>query len=107
MLVAPLAPDATLLGADGPSALMFVTDPSAAPPPLERTLCELYGLTPAEAGVAVRLVTGAPLCDVADELGISMNTARTHLRRVFAKTRTRGQSDLVRLLLRGAAVVHF
>lgn len=107
VLVAPLAPDATLLGADGPSALMFVTDPSAAAPPLERTLCELYGLTPAEAGVAVRLVTGAPLGDVADELGISMNTARTHLRRVFAKTRTRGQSDLVRLLLRGAAVVHF
>jgi DNA-binding CsgD family transcriptional regulator len=36
---------------------------------------------------------------VAERLGVLVGTARTHLHRVLAKTGTRGQADLVRLIL--------
>jgi len=34
---------------------------------------------------------------------VSLNTTRTHLKRIFMKTGARTQSDLVRLLLSGPA----
>jgi DNA-binding CsgD family transcriptional regulator len=40
------------------------------------------------------------------ELGITVLTARTHLKRVFAKTKTRRQSELVLLLLNAAPPLH-
>jgi DNA-binding CsgD family transcriptional regulator len=36
---------------------------------------------------------------LSDRLCISRNTARTHLRRLFAKTDTTRQADLIRILL--------
>ena len=37
--------------------------------------------------------------DVAENLGVTLSTVRTHLQRAFEKTDTRRQSELVRLLL--------
>jgi hypothetical protein len=39
------------------------------------------------------------LADVAENLGVTLSTVRTHLQRTFEKTDTRRQSELVRLLL--------
>ncbi len=58
-----------------------------------------YGLSPAEAGVASRLVDGLSLQQAAVALGIRDNTARSHLKRVFAKTGAKRQSDLIRRVL--------
>jgi len=63
-----------------------------------------YGLTGAEARLARLLVEGVTLREAADQAGVSMNTARTHLKRVFAKTQTRRQSELVSFLQAGLAV---
>jgi DNA-binding CsgD family transcriptional regulator len=63
------------------------------------TVCVLYGLTPAECELARRIGAGEPLKRVADRLGIAMPTARTHLQKVFAKTGTRRQVELIRLLI--------
>lgn len=60
---------------------------------------EQYGLSPAEAGLASRLVSGMSLRQAAEALGIRDNTARSHLKRVFAKTGAKRQSDLVRRVL--------
>jgi hypothetical protein len=38
----------------------------------------------------------------ADRLGIKIATARTHVHRVLAKTGTKSQADLMRLLLKAA-----
>jgi DNA-binding CsgD family transcriptional regulator len=58
-----------------------------------------YRLSPAEAGLAARIVGGMSLRQAAETIGISDNTARTHLKRVFVKTGARRQSDLVRRAL--------
>ena len=48
--------------------------------------------------MAAAIATGRGAIDAARELGISENTARTHLKRVFQKTDTHSQADLIRLL---------
>ncbi len=70
-----------------------------------KLLRDLYGLTAAQAAVAERLATGATLEAVAEALDISLHTARSHLRQVFAKTGTARQSQLVSMLLRGVATL--
>ncbi|MCC6076484.1 helix-turn-helix transcriptional regulator [Pseudomonas sp. GCM10022188] len=67
--------------------------------PSEPLLRQLYQLTPAEASLAVLLGEGLTLEESASRLGISRNTARTHLRAVFAKTGVKRQTALVQLLL--------
>jgi DNA-binding CsgD family transcriptional regulator len=42
---------------------------------------------------------GEALVRAADRLGISHNTARTHLQRIYRKTGTSHQGELIRLLL--------
>ena len=59
-----------------------------------------FGLTQREAEVAACLCTGRILVEVATDLGIAPDSVRQHLKAVFSKTHTRGQSELVSLLLR-------
>src|SRR5690606_33122681 len=56
------------------------------------------GLTPAEARLAARLRFGLSLKEAAEELGISVNTARNQLKSVFEKLGVNRQADLVRHL---------
>jgi DNA-binding CsgD family transcriptional regulator len=85
-----------------PAALVFVGDPELALAVPPERLRRLYGLTRAEAAVAVALLRGDDMRAVADGLGVTLATARTHLQRVFEKTGTRRQAELVSLLLGGA-----
>lgn len=59
---------------------------------------DLFGLTPAEARLAVALATGLSLRDGAANQGITVGTARSYLIRIFSKTNTSQQSELVSLL---------
>jgi DNA-binding CsgD family transcriptional regulator len=82
-------------------ALVLVSDPEELPALPEPALCDLYGLTSAEARVASRLARGETLDEIADALGVSRATVRSQLHQVFAKTGTHRQTDLVRVLLLG------
>jgi pimeloyl-ACP methyl ester carboxylesterase len=62
-------------------------------------LREMYNLTRTETQLAALLTTGRDLLSAARLMSVSINTARTHLAHPFAKTGTRRQSELVRLLL--------
>jgi DNA-binding CsgD family transcriptional regulator len=62
-------------------------------------IAEFYGLTPAELRVLFALVEFGGVSDIASALGVSPGTAKTHLRRLFAKTGTRRQVDLVKLVV--------
>ncbi|MGQ0446593.1 MAG: helix-turn-helix transcriptional regulator, partial [Beijerinckiaceae bacterium] len=62
-------------------------------------LRELFGLTPAEAEVALLVLRGHGLQCVANELRVTLSTVRIHLQRVFEKTGTHRQAGLVRLLV--------
>ena len=59
----------------------------------------IYGITAAQRRLAHRLSAGDDVVSAADTLGISVNTARTHLRRMYERTGVRNQSTLVRVLL--------
>jgi DNA-binding CsgD family transcriptional regulator len=54
-----------------------------------------FGLTPAEARLALHLVVGESLRSAAVKLSITYETARTHLKNIFGKTGTRRQAELV------------
>jgi DNA-binding CsgD family transcriptional regulator len=58
-----------------------------------------FGLTPAESRFVIEILKGDGIGAAAERLGILPGTARTHLHRVLAKTGTRRQADLVRLIL--------
>ena len=63
----------------------------------------IYGLTVAQAQVAQMLAQGHELSLAADKLGVSINTVRTHVHRMFDKTGAHSQSALVGLLLSAEA----
>lgn len=67
------------------------------PSPLE-TIADLYQLTPAELRVLMAIVEIGGVPDVAPVLGISETTVKTHLSRLFEKTGTKRQADLVKLV---------
>jgi DNA-binding CsgD family transcriptional regulator len=97
-LVAPLRTESTWFVTDRPAAIVFVADPDSVPQTAQDQLRKLYRLTRAEAAVAMRIARGEGLQAVADELAISLTTARTHLQHVFEKTETQRQAELVRLI---------
>ena len=59
----------------------------------------LFDLTLAESSLALALADGLTLDEASDRLSIRKNTARAHLRSIFAKIGVRRQTTLVRLLL--------
>jgi len=65
----------------------------------EASLCSLFRLTPAEAQIALGIAGGETLAAVAKGRGVSISTARTQLKSVFAKTGTHRQAELVVLLV--------
>lgn len=59
-----------------------------------------YGLTNAEARVALAIVSGSSPRETAEAFGVSFHTVRNQLQRLYSKTETRRQSELALLLAR-------
>jgi DNA-binding CsgD family transcriptional regulator len=92
-------------GADGrsePMAIVLIKDPQINSAHSLTDFIKVYGITNAEARLLGFLSNGQGLFEAANELAISKNTARTHMRNIYAKVGTHRQSDLVRLLHRFA-----
>ncbi len=90
---------ALALTAWGDGAVLYVQDARNRPAPAPGHLAKLLGLTPSEGRLAHALATTGSLEDAAGMCGITLATARTYLKVIFGKTATRGQPDLVRLLM--------
>lgn len=104
LILSPL-PASSSLGKGRPAAVIFVTDPESATEPDIGILRHLYGLTASEARLASALIGGQTLNEFAEQAEVSMNTARTHLKRIFSKTGTTRQGELIRLLLSSSAML--
>lgn len=63
------------------------------------TLVRLYNLTPSETRVALMLIDGKRLDQIAEESDIAQTTVVFHLKNLFRKTDTNRQADLIRVLL--------
>ena len=59
----------------------------------------LYNLTPAEARTARALAGGAKLAAAAEDLGLSVNTLRTQLQQIYAKSACANRAQFARLML--------
>lgn len=81
-------------------AYILLSDPAAprASPALH--FASAFGLTGQEADVAALLAKGLGLREIGVETGISYETVRTYIRRLFAKTGVNSQKDLVSTLIR-------
>jgi DNA-binding CsgD family transcriptional regulator len=79
-------------------AAIFVSTTTSASPLPEAVLTTLFELTPAEARVLVSAGKGFNPSQTATLLGISENTLKTHLNRIYAKTGSSRQADLVKLV---------
>lgn len=88
----------TVLAAPPVSAgavMILLRDPARNSCPDQATLRAAYGLTPTEATVTLELAGGKTLNEAAKALGISLNTAKSHLKIVFDKVGVHRQSALV------------
>jgi DNA-binding CsgD family transcriptional regulator len=87
-------------GMSRPMALVLITDPERQQPARTQLLMHLYNLTRKEAAVAAKLFEGKSVEQAAEELSVTYETARTHLRRTFSKTGTSRQAELLLLIAR-------
>lgn len=62
-------------------------------------LHQMWGLTRAEARLALALARGHSLSEAAAVLGLTVETARSYSRAIYARTGWRGQPDLIRAML--------
>ena len=82
----------------------LVADLEHLPRPKHRLVRELFGLTEAEAEISCELAQGRSLSEIARSVGVSVNTVRTQLKGIFAKTGTHKQIEVVALMARIAAI---
>jgi DNA-binding CsgD family transcriptional regulator len=99
VVVAPLPSRRAALTSDGAAVAVFVTDPERTAVPDVETLRRLFVLTPAEARLVQRLVSGRSLEEAAADLGLQLETVRSRLKVIFQKTDTHRQADLIRLAM--------
>ena len=92
-------------GRHRPTAIAFIRDPDRKLQLSQEMIKHLFGLTGAEAMLALLLAKGLTLDEAAAELKIRKNTTRAHLRSIFAKTGVRRQTTLIHLLLSSVASI--
>lgn len=79
--------------------IVFVADLHGRIDALAPRLGQLFGLSKAEAPVAVGIVEGRRLNEIAEACAVRMPTVRTQLRAVLKKVGAARQADLVRIVL--------
>jgi DNA-binding CsgD family transcriptional regulator len=80
------------------AAAMFVQKAALDTPSPQEVIGKLYKLTPTELRVLLAIVQVGSPAAAAETLGIAESTVKTHLHRVFTKTGTKRQADLVKLV---------
>ena len=80
------------------TAAVFIRKAALDLPSPPEALARQFNLTPAELRVLFAVIEIGGVPEVAPVLGISEQTVKTHLHRIFAKTATKRQADLVRLV---------
>ncbi len=85
---------------EDPDRFMLQLELAESPPPEGlRAFADLFGLTQGEFRVLALMIEDFSPRLIADHLGISLPTVRTHLQRIRQKTGTRRFADLIRLAL--------
>lgn len=95
VLILPFRPRAAAWGRLRPTVLLLFRAPDRRSTLSPAALQDCYELSPAESRLVALLVEGNSLTRAAGVAGISLNTAKTQLQSVFARTGFSRQTDLV------------
>jgi DNA-binding CsgD family transcriptional regulator/PAS domain-containing protein len=96
--VLPLARSEVRTSLGPASVALFVARGTSHVPPTDSILVTLFDLTPAEARVMALVAPRRSLPEMAETLSVSANTVKTHLGRIYSKTGTTRQSELIALM---------
>ena len=107
IVITPLGENKTVLGLNVPqaTAAIFISDSEQQQDLSSVLLRGLYKLTKAEAKLVNELVNGFSPNEIAERFGISKHTVRAQLKAIFQKTGTKRQTELVKLVLKGPAII--
>jgi DNA-binding CsgD family transcriptional regulator len=97
ILTAPLRRE-NVAGSNGAVGIVFISDPEQNASVSSEILQVLFGLTPAEARLAIALLEGKSILQTAVRHNVSRETVRSQIKSLFQKTGTKRQGELVRLL---------
>lgn len=103
LLVSPIEINAQTQNSATPTAIIFVFHAHKDTERFEEILKALYHFSNAEARLASALVRDPRLEQAASSIGIKVNTARSHLKKIFQKTGTDRQSSLINHIVSGPA----
>jgi DNA-binding CsgD family transcriptional regulator len=104
MLLAPMRKE--LISARGtPAMIAYVHRDGWSSEDRCEQLAELFRLRPSEARLALALSHGLTISQAAQELGLTLETARTYTKSIYGKLGASGQADLIRLILRSVLVI--
>lgn len=97
IFVAPAHERFTLPGSTAAAVVYVSGDPRSRGDRCEQ-LVELFGLLPSEARLAWAIGQGRSIAEAAEEIGLSIETARNYSKKIYSKTGARGQAELVRII---------
>ncbi|MEH6814886.1 MAG: helix-turn-helix transcriptional regulator [Motiliproteus sp.] len=83
-------------------AAVFVIDPDRSETVDLTGISKIFGLTEAESNITRKLVDGMTLDQISETRGASIQTVRSQLKTMFAKTGAKSQTDVVRLALKAS-----
>lgn len=112
MLVKPVSYDRYFSGPSAPAVVIYLSDlatlkltNSEKEFDYQQMVSGLFGLTKAEAILALFLADGMTLANAGKAMNVAEKTARNHLTHIFEKTGISRQVDLIRLIYRSVAVL--
>jgi DNA-binding CsgD family transcriptional regulator len=78
--------------------MLLISDPLLVPKQPTKAVREALHLTEAESRLASTLFAGVTLRQAAENLHVSVNTCKSHLKAIYAKTGCRSHADLVKIV---------
>jgi DNA-binding CsgD family transcriptional regulator len=104
VLLAPISKRPTA-GAQTPVAVGYVRGSAATGQNRTEHMIQLFGLTRSEARLALALCDGKTIAEAASAMKLTIETARNYSKKIYAKTETRGRSELIKVILEGVVAL--
>lgn len=86
-------------GIDAPGVVMFIFESNPNNDKSSADVARIFGLTKAEARLTLAIANGVTATEYSAQHGISINTAYSQIKEILAKTGTRRQAELIKLVL--------